>query len=45
MTHRLAHYPVLMDARVLFLMAAVALAFLSLVTSDDSAAAGAVIHC
>jgi hypothetical protein len=44
MSQLLARYPVLTDSRVLTLVAAVALALVSLVASGDSASAGSVIH-
>jgi hypothetical protein len=44
MTQLLARYPVLTDSRVLTLVAAGALAVVSLVVSGDPAAAESVIH-
>ena len=44
MAQLIARYPVLIDSRVLTLVAAVALALVTLVASGDPAAAGLVIH-
>jgi hypothetical protein len=44
MTQFVARYPVLSDARALSVVAAGALAVVSLVVSGDPAAAGSVIH-
>ena len=44
MSQLFARYPVLTDSRVLSLVAAVALALVTLVASGDPAAAGLVIH-
>jgi len=44
MSQLFTRYPMLTDSRVLTLVAAVALALVSLVASGDPAAAGSIIH-